>query len=243
MQVYPGRILGSMALLLLLAALIAGCGPNFTSTSANSATATACPSPRAQSFRGTTGTLKQVNGTTLFVTDRSGKTIQATYTSTTRFLRETVVTTAALKDGVFVSVTIIQNPDNTYSAKTISLINRTGSGPFQGFGQGQRGQGQRRNAACPRPTQFAGNGTGNDRGITGTVSQLNGNALTVTELNGGDYTVTLTHATQIVQTSMVSASVLKAGMVVSLFGSANAQGVLMAQSVMILLTLPGNTTQ
>jgi hypothetical protein len=240
MQVYPGRILGSMALPLLLAVFIAGCGPNFTSTSATAtATATACARPRAQSFRGTIGTLKQVSGTTLFVTDRSGKTIQVTYTSTTRFLRETVVTTTALKEGTFVSVTIAQNPDNTYTAKTISLVNRTGSGPFQG----QRGQGQRRNTACPRPTQFAGNGTGNARGITGTVSQLNGNTLTVTELNGGDYTVTLTHATQIVQTSVVSASVLQSGMVVSLIGSPNAQGVLMAQSVMILLTLPGNITQ
>ncbi len=239
MQVYPGRILGSMALPLLLAVFIAGCGPNFTSTSATSATVTGCPSPRAQSFRGTIGTLKQVSGTTLFVTDRSGKTIQVTYTSTTRFLRETVVTTTALKEGAFVSVTITQNTDNTYTAKTISLINRTGSGPFQG----QRGQGQRRNTACPRPTQFAGNGTGNARGITGTVSQLNGNTLTVTALNGGDYTVTLAHATQIVQTSVVSASVLKAGMVVSLFGLPNAQRVLMAQSVMILLSLPGNTTQ
>jgi hypothetical protein len=241
MQVYPGRILGSMALPLLLAVFMAGCGPNFTSTSATSATATvtACPSPRAQSFRATIGALKQVSGTTLFVTDRSGKTIQVTYTSTTRFLRETVVTTTALKEGTFVSVTITQNPDNTYTAKTISLINRTGSGPFQG----QRGQGQRRNTACPRPTQFAGNGTGNARGITGTISQLNGNTLTVTAQNGGDYTVTLAYATQIVQTSVVSASVLKAGMVVSLFGSPNAQGVLMAQSVMILLSLPGNTTQ
>jgi uncharacterized protein DUF5666 len=240
MQVYPGRILGSMALPLLLAVFIAGCGPNFTSTSGTSATATACASPRAQSFRGTIGTLKQVSGTTLFVTDRSGKTIQVTYTSTTRFLRETVVTTTALKEGAFVSITITQNPDNTYTAKTISLINRTGSGPFQG----QRGQGQRRNTACPRPTQFAGNGTtGNARGITGTVSQLNGNMLTVTALNGGDYTVTLANATQIVQTSVVSASVLKAGMALSLLGSSNAQGVLMAQSVMILLTLPGNTTQ
>ncbi len=241
MQVYPGRILGSMTLPLLLAVFIAGCGPNFTSTSATSATATvtACPSPRAQSFRGTIGTLKQVSGTTLFVTDRSGKTIQVTYTSTTRFLRETVVTTTALKEGAFVSVTITQNSDNTYTAKTISLINRTGSGPFQG----QRGQGQRRNTACPRPTQFAGNGTGNARGITGTISQLNGNTLTVTAQNGGDFTVTLAHATQIVQTSVVSASVLKAGMALSLLGSSNAQGVLMAQSVMILLTLPGNTTQ
>ncbi len=241
MQVYPGRILGSMALPLLLAVFIAGCGPNFTSTSATSATATvtACPSPRAQSFRGTIGTLQQVSGTTLFVTDRSGKTIQVTYTSTTRFLRETVVTTTALKEGAFVSITITQNPDNTYTAKTISLINRTGSGPFQG----QRGQGQRRNTACPRPTQSAGNGTGNARGITGTISQLNGNTLTVTAQNGGDFTVTLAHATQIVQTSVVSASVLKAGMALSLLGSSNAQGVLMAQSVMILLTLPGNTTQ
>ncbi len=241
MQIYPGRILGSMALPLLLAVFIAGCGPNFTSTSATSATATvtACPSPRAQSFRGTIGTLQQVSGTTLFVTDRSGKTIQVTYTSTTRFLRETVVTTTALKEGAFVSVTITQNSDNTYTAKTISLINRTGSGPFQG----QRGQGQRRNTACPRPTQSAGNGTGNARGITGTISQLNGNTLTVTAQNGGDFTVTLAHATQIVQTSVVSASVLKAGMALSLLGSSNAQGVLMAQSVMILLTLPGNTTQ
>jgi len=240
MQVYLSRILGSMALLLLLAVLIAGCGPNFISTSAVSATATTtnCAQSRVRTTRATIGTLKQVSGTTLLITDTSGKTIQATYTSTTRFLRETVVTTTALQEGAFVAVTVMQNPDNTYTAKTISLISRTGQRPFQG-----QGQGRRRNPACPRPTQSAGDGVGNGRGITGTVGQLSATMLTVTTFNGEDYTVMLTHATQIVQTSQVSASVLQAGMPVSLFGSTNAQGVLMAQSIMILLSLPANRTQ
>jgi len=242
MQVYLSRILGGMVLLLLLAVLIAGCGPSFISTPAASATSTTtnCAQTRVRSARATIGTLKQVNGTTLFVTDRSGKTIQATYTSTTRFLRETVVTATALQDGAFVAVTVTQNPDSTYTAKTISLINRTGLRPFQGQGQGQ---GQRRNPACPRPTQSAANGVGNGRGITGTIGQFSATMLTVTTFNGEDYTVMLTHATQIVQTSQVSASVLQAGMAVSLFGLPNAQGVLMAQSVMILLSLPANNTQ
>jgi Domain of unknown function (DUF5666) len=239
MQVYLSRILGSMTLLLLLAAFIAGCGPSGTSTSAVSVTATTtnCAQTRVRTTRATIGTLKQVNGTTLLITDTTGKTIQATYTNTTRFLRETVATTAALQEGAFVSVAVMQNPDNTYTATTISLINRTGQRPFQGLGQGQR-----RNAACPRPTQVAGNGVATGRGITGTVGQLSATMLTVTTFNGDDYTVLLTHTTQVVQTNQVSASVLQAGMPVSLFGSSNAQGVLTAQSVIILLSLPARTT-
>jgi RNase P/RNase MRP subunit p29 len=227
-------------LLILLAPLfVVACSVPFISSSSNSASVTPCPSPVP--FQRTSGTIQSINGNTLLITSTQGSTIKASYTSTTRFTRETAETTAALKEGVFVFVAVAQGANNTYTATTISLT--SGSRPTGGFGGsgfgGRRGNG---NSTCARQRFGNGNGTpgaefgnGNTRGISGTVSQLTSKTLTVTDTNQSDYVVSLTSATQIIQTSQVSASTLQVGMRVNVVGLRNAQGVIAARSVTILL--------
>lgn len=239
-----GRVVGSSILLVLLSVLVAGCNIPFLPTSITSSTtstsATACPSPVP--FQTTSGTIRSINGTTLLIAAANGSTVTATYTSTTRFTRQTKVTTTALQNGAFVFVAVTQNADNTYTATRISLSNaaNAGSRPGGAFGGSGRRGGNR--SACGGRRGFLGanggqdlaGGTGNTRGIAGTVSQLKGNTLTVTDVNQADYTVTLNSTTQIIQTSQAAATSLQVGMKVNLVGLRNAQGVITARSVTIL---------
>lgn len=234
------------ALLFTLAALIIGCGSAPTSTASNapsstSATATACVALRPRTVA---GTLQNINGNTLTITNLQGKSVTATYSSTTRFTRQTAVTVSTLQEGGFVAVQVSKQPDNTYTATRITVTNRTN---FQGNGQ-QNGQ-QRRNTnnnnGCSRPNRPAnggGNGNGGNganangaRGVTGTIGQINGSAVTVTEASGSDFTVTVTKDTQIVQTVQATSADLKTGTPLTLTGQADSQGTIAAQNILILL--------
>jgi len=172
----------------------------------------------------------------------NGSTVTATYTSTTRFMRQTKVAVAALQNGAFVFVAVTQNADNSYTATRISLSNAANAGtrPGGGFGgSGRRGGngsacGGRRGTFGANGGQDLAGGNGSTRGISGTVSQLKGNTLTVTDTNQADYTITLNSTTQIIQTSQAAATSLQVGLKINLVGSRNAQGVLTARSVTIL---------
>lgn len=236
------------ALLFTLAALIIGCGSAptssaSTSTSSTSATATACVALRPRTVA---GTLQNINGNTLTITNLQGQTVTATYSSTTRFARQTAVTPDNLKEGGFVAVQVSKQPDNTYAALRITVTNRAN---FPGNGQnGQRRNNNNNNNGCPRPTRPAnGGGNGNGgaggtgangngtRGVTGTLGQVNGTTITVTEANGSDFTVTVTKDTQIVQTVQATSADLKTGTPITLTGQANSQGTIVAQNITILL--------
>jgi hypothetical protein len=150
------------------------------------------------------------------------------------------VTTSALHSGAFVFVAVTQNADNSYTAKRISLL----AGGNPGFRPGGTfgGFGRRGNAAC-RQGQRGNNanlGIGpNARGIAGTVSRFSGNTLTVTDTNQSDFTVMLNSTTQIIQTSQITATSLQVGTRVNVIGLRNAQGVIQARSVTVLLSGSG----
>ncbi len=247
---YPGRLLRPLGLFLLcvVALLTVGCGAASTSVASNSAatpTAT-CPPIRT---RGATGTLQSVSGNTLLLTNQQNKTIKVSYTSTTRFIRQSTAKTSVLTSGTFVTVAVTQNQDNTYTATKIMLGQRFGGNGNFGSGAG-RGQGQQGgvNPACFAQRRGGnngtfGNGTGSTgagstgaRAIAGTVGQLNGNTLVVSSTTGDDFTVTLNTTTQILQSQTAAASDLKAGMGITVVGTADSQGTVAAQQITILLS-------
>lgn len=223
--------LGGVIPLVLLAIIIAGCGSstNTGSTAAATQTATACLSA-------TTGTIQNVGNTTLQVTSLQGKSVQATFTSKTIFMRQATLTAADLKAGMLVSVTVKQNADNTYSALTVSvrtILTRQGSftrGSASGLCIGQR----------PRRTGTPGSGSSGSslQTISGTISQVNGNSLVVTDTSSNDFTLTLTNTTRMTQVQTATTSDLHAGEIVTITGSANSQGVISASSISILQGIP-----
>lgn len=244
------RTAGGATLLFALAAAIAGCGSVPTSSastssiSSTSATATACVALRPRTVA---GTVQSVSNNTLTITDLQGKSVTATYSSTTRIQRQAAMDPGTLKEGGFVAVQVSKQPDNTYAATRIAITNRANNN----FGNGQGGNGQQRrnnnaNAAC-RPVRPANGGNGNGgngangnnangaRGVTGTIGQINGTALTVTEANGSDFTITLTKDTQITQVVPATSADLKTGVTLTLTGQADSKGTVAAQNITILL--------
>ena len=235
-----GPVLGSTTLLLLLLLLTAGCGTNPTSTgAAASATATATPCPRNQ-FQTAIGTIQSISRSTLMITDMQGKSVKATYSSSTRFLRQSTPAASSLKEGMAVTVAITQNADNTYTATRIMITDRSARTPRQGTNS---------NANCFNRSQFnnpggrRSGGTTSTPGISGTIGQVNGNLLTVTDAQGSDYTMTVTSTTQIMQSGTASAADLKAGEAVTVSGSPDGQGGINARTVTILQKLPTRPTQ
>ena len=240
------NVLGGFIPFVLFTILITGCGSSTTtgSTAAATPTATACLSA-------TTGTIQHIGNSTLQITSVQGKTVQATFTSKTVFMRQATLTAANLKTGMPVSVTVKQNSDNTYSALTVSVRNAlTRQGGFtRGAGSGLC------NVKRPRgtgtPGTFDGPGFGGAPGagskgnsgqsfqtISGTISQVNGNALTVTDTSSNDFTVTITGATRMTQQQTITASDLQMGNTVAITGNANSQGVIAASSVSVLQGIP-----
>ncbi|HLI71381.1 MAG TPA: DUF5666 domain-containing protein [Ktedonobacteraceae bacterium] len=233
--------------------LIAGCGSNSTSTSSTSAnaTATACAQATrpATAVRTAIGTLQSINGQTLSLKNQQGKTVTVTYSSSTRFSQETTIPPSSLTEGTTVRVAVTSS-GSTYTATNITVTTgttSTGGGFGGGFPRANRtpgaGLGGRSNP-CFRNrfatgTPGTGSGTGSTfRGISGKVSQLNGDILTVTDSTGAAYTVTVTSQTQIVETKSATAAALKVGQPLTVTGTAGSNGAIKANAIIILLSLP-----
>jgi hypothetical protein len=229
----PGKFLAGIVLL-LFATLNAACGSN---SSAAGSSPTSSPTP-ATCISVTTGTLQSFNGATLSITSAQGKQVQTTYTVKTLFLREITETKAALQEGVRVSVRTTQNADNSYSALLITMRNGTAGIGLPGRSRSQAG-GLKLCSSNARVNTGFGQGTGQSRQtINGTVGQLSGNTLTVTDASGADYTIGLTSTTQIISEKAASPTDLQNGETLNVTGSSNSQGVITANTVIILLRLP-----
>jgi Domain of unknown function (DUF5666) len=213
--------------LLLLAAICAGCGSS-SSIGSSSSVSTATPT-QANCFTQVRGTIQSVNGNSLVIVNQQGQKVQATYSSRTLFVQQSSATVAELQKftGQSVTVTVGQNADNTYSAKTVLARsanlsrsgNRVGQGqnfhPCSGSTPGARfGRGQNQQNQGQRQT------------ILGTLSQINGNSLVVTDSQGSDYTVGVTSSTRIIVQETSTISSFKVGMNVQATGQKNGSGVL-----------------
>jgi uncharacterized protein DUF5666 len=216
----------------LLAALLAACGSNSTNASGSTATTpttkTICPTVSI-------GTIQNVSNNSLQVTNLQGKLTEVTFTKATTFIRTSTVTPSSLQTGSIVSVTVMQNANNTYSALTVSIRNpQIRQGGFTRGSSQCRGQFSRGNGT---PGAF---GAGQSRQVVnGTISQINGDALTLSNPSSDDFIVNLTATTRITAQLTVSANDLKSGEAVTITGTANTQGVINASNVSILQSLPG----
>lgn len=235
----------------VLTALLVGCGSSGTTTGSTTSTTTTTPTA-ANCPTQVTGTVQSYSGSQLLISDVQGKQVQVTFSSSTRFSRETTVAPTSLQVGERVSVRTKQNADSTYSAVQIT-VSRAFASTTQQPGQFTRGSGFGTPNAGTRTCAFRGvnggrgstrgNGNGNGGGTTtgvalaGTISQTNKDAIIVTDISGNDYTIGLTSTTQITSQSTASASDIKTGQAVTVLGT-NTKGVIAARSVTILLHLP-----
>src|SRR5436189_168013 len=141
----------NLRLSLQFSTFVAGCGSSSAAavtTSTATTTATSC-------FTQATGTIQNINGTTLLIASPRGAQIHATYTNNTVFLRETTLTPAGLQEGMNVAVRAVKNSDNTYSAVQVTVRNSSTSTftPRSSAGSIR--------SCTPRQRTNGGNGQGN----------------------------------------------------------------------------------
>ncbi len=89
--------------LLLLAAICAGCGSS-SSIGSSSSVSTATPT-QANCFTQVRGTIQSVNGNSLVIANQQGQKVQATYSSRTLFVQQSSATVAELQKFTGQSVT------------------------------------------------------------------------------------------------------------------------------------------
>jgi len=234
----------SLTSIILLATLLVACGSASTNTSgsANSATKTTT----TNCLTAASGTIQTISNGGLQLKSLQGKTVQVTFTSATTFTRQSAVKPSSIKTGTPVSIIIVLNADNSYSALSVSI--RSSSARLGGFTGGAKlcsGQTFRGNGT---PGAFGGPGFGGGtpgasggqvrQTVTGTVSQVNGSMLTVADTSGNNITANLTATTRITAQQTFPASDLHSGVAVTVIGTVNGQGVISASSVSLLQGLP-----
>ncbi len=217
----------------MFAVLLTACGSN---SSASSSTSTATTPTTTKCPTVSIGTIQSISNNSLLVTNLQGKQSQVTFTSATKFIRTSTVVPSSLQTGSLVSVTVMENANNTYSALTVSIRNPQAQGGFTRGSTQCRSQFSR-GSRTGTPGAF---GAGQNRQVvSGTISQISGNAVTLSNSSGDDFIVNLTSSTRITTQLTVTAHDLKSGEPVMITGLANGQGVINASSVSILQSLPG----
>jgi Domain of unknown function (DUF5666) len=73
-------------------------------------------------FRGLIGTVSQVTGNTVIITDTSGSTFSVTITPQTQVIESTSVTSAALKSGEALTVTGSPGSNGTIDARSVTIL-------------------------------------------------------------------------------------------------------------------------
>jgi ABC-type Fe3+-hydroxamate transport system substrate-binding protein len=220
--------------------MLVACGSNGPGTSSSTGGATATTTTNC--LTAASGTIQQVSNGSLLLTSLQGKNVQVTLTGATIYTRQSTLTRSEIKTGTPVTVIVMLNPDNTYTALSVNLRNsQSRQGGFTGGAKLCNGQGFfPGRSGTPRAFGTPGSSSGGrlTQTITGTVSQVNGSVLTVTDTSGSDISVNLTPTTRIVAQVTASSSDLHSGIMVSVIGVANSQGVISANSVTIGQVFP-----
>lgn len=244
-----GTLLRNVCFFSLAMLLLAGCGASASAGASNvsstAATATACAQATRPAAANKTalGTLKSINGQTLVLTNRQGNAVTVTYSGSTFFTQENSVAPVSLQSGTAVRVAVTSK-DGTYTATLITIVNRANGNGFSGFprGNGTPRAGRGGNNPCFNRSQAGRGGNNAFRGLTGTVSQLSSNTLTITDATGADYSVAITPQTRILETKNVTSAALKIGIVLTVVGRADRQGVIAASTIAIIPALPAAAT-
>ena len=100
--------------------VVAACG-SVSSSTVSGSTSSATRTTTTGCLTVTSGTIKQVSAGSLLLTDLQGKSVQVTLKGATTYIRQSTITPSGIKTGATVSVVVVLNADNTYSAVTVSL--------------------------------------------------------------------------------------------------------------------------
>jgi hypothetical protein len=175
-------------------------------------------------------------------TTQTGTSVQANFTSATRFTEPATLKPTDIKTGSTVTVTVKQNADSTYTALTINSGSFAGGrqggfprGGANGCGQRRGGRGFGGGSGTPGA---GGSGTQSRQVVSGTVNQISNTSMTLTDASGNDYTIGITSTTRINSQKTITANDLKAGQIVTIVGTAAGSDTITATSVTVLTNFP-----
>jgi hypothetical protein len=241
---------GALALLLVAAALLSGCGATTAGAVAGATATPTCPpaGQQAGNFKTVNGSITSVGTGTITVTNTAGTATVVTIASTTVFTRIATGMPSDLTTGTAVQVLTDTNATMARNIRILPAGASSGAGGFGGGAGGFGGRGgngtptARGNPACaPRRGQGQGQGQGADQGggqgagfpgqgsgfqgLRGTVDSASSTKLVFDDVAGQTYSVAITSSTVIQKIGTAKASDLKTGMKVLVAGAAASGGV------------------
>lgn len=229
--------------LVVVAALVAGCGGATAAAGSTGASASATPTcAPTPAFASVAGTIASVSGSTLTINAVSGTSTQVTVSSTTRVTKLMTAKPADLTSGTRVQV--MTDPATTTAQRILVLPAGIGAGTGAGTGAGgfpRAGAtgtpGARFNRNCLRQNgQGAGTGQGFGQGarggLTGTVDSASSTQLVVNDTQGQSFTLAITPTTLIETSAVGQVSDLTTGARVQVTGAKTAAGIT-ARSIVV----------
>ena len=232
----------ALTLVAILAVAISACASTSSPTTSSRETPTLAPTKSATPSESPTtrtptpiqgqranGTLTKIDGNTLTLTTAQGQ-VTVKVSSNTSIQKTTIGTLSDLNEGQSLTVIGRQDTNGNITATSLIIIRQRGQGapsiPPAGATPSPSG----------RPTR-PGNGTnpagGTGRGASGTLTKIDGNALTLTTAQGQVVTVKVSSDTSIQKTTIGTLSDLNEGGSLTVIGSQDANGNIIATSIII----------
>ena len=192
-----------------------------------------------QQRQGTMGTLSSINGNTLTLTNTQGSQVTVNVSGTTTFQKTITGTIADLQQGDVLTVTGTPDASGNIVATSISVRAAGQVSPTRSPGATFTPRGTPRTGTGGTPT-FPNVGVGG--GTLGTLNNINGNVLTLTSMQGNQVTVNVSNTTIIEKIVNGTVSDLQSGESLTIVGSPNANGNIIASSITILPQGQGSST-
>jgi hypothetical protein len=219
---------------------LAACGGTSASTNTSTSSSTTSRSggangPGGFARRGTAGTLAQIKGSSLILTDTTGADVTVDYTPTTTITQTKTGVLADIVPGSCVIATGTKDASGNVVASSVRLSQPVNGACTAGFGNRPGGAGN-----GPRPTP---NGTPRATPApgqplpsfaAGRVTAVNGTAVTVQPTTGAAQTITVPTTVTVSESNPVPASDLSVGDCIQANGSKDSGGTVAATALSIV---------
>jgi hypothetical protein len=219
---------------------LAACGGTSAATGSTSSSSTTTRAgggngPGGLARRGTAGTLAQINGTSLILTDTTGTDVTVDYTNTTTITQTKTGVLADIVPGSCLVVTGQKDATGTLVASGVRLSPPVSGACPAGFGnRGPGGANGTRPSPVGTPRATPAPGQPVPSLVAGKVTTVNGTAVTLQPTTGAAQTVTVPTTVPVAESSAASASDLTQGDCIQATGPKDSTGKVTATSLSIV---------
>jgi hypothetical protein len=229
-------IAGATAVVLALAA----CGSTAAGSTSSSSTTTSSNAagggrgPGGLARRGAAGTLAQINGTSLILTDTTGTDVTVDYTNTTTITQTKTGVLADIVPGSCVVATGTKDASGTLVASSVRLSQPVTGACTAGLGNRPPGAGGGAGTPSGTPRATPAPGQPIPSFSTGKVTAVNGTSVTLQPTTGAAQTITVPTTVTVAESSAASPTDLSVGDCIQATGAKDSSGKVAATSLSIV---------